>query len=447
MKLLKRISIFVSMVLASAMAKAADYEIKAADLSVIEGGTAVLAIELKNAGDVVGFQCDISLPEGVKLSGEMTMSRHQDGVHTLVNKEQSDGSMRVLVYSNPNTPFTGNAGVVLNVPLSVEAPIGSYSISLKNPVITAPGAVAYYVEPSSVTLTVKPKYIDANAVTLNKSSLELLLGGSERLSATVSPDNATDKTVVWTSSDSGVATVDANGNVTAVAIGSATITASCGSVKAECKVTVLPIAVAGVTLNKTEIELFVGGSERLNATVSPDNATDKTVVWTSSDSDVATVDANGNVTAVAIGSATITASCGSVKAECKVTVLKKQQTITWSQTFADIMTGDTLELNATASSGLDVVYTVLEGDATLRDNCLTVNKPGRVKIEASQPGNEEYEAAKSVIKTIDVVTGITDIEKGSSKIKFFDMNGSPISNPKKGIYIKVEQGKVTKVVM
>ena len=365
MKLLKRISIFVSMVLASAMAKAADYEIKAADLSVIEGGTAVLAIELKNAGDVVGFQCDISLPEGVKLSGEMTMSRHQDGVHTLVNKEQSDGSMRVLVYSNPNTPFTGNAGVVLNVPLSVEAPIGSYSISLKNPVITAPGAVAYYVEPSSVTLTVKPKYIDANAITLNKSSLELLLGGSERLSATVSPDNATDKTVVWTSSDS----------------------------------------------------------------------------------DVATVDANGNVTAVAIGSATITASCGSVKAECKVTVLKKQQTITWSQTFADIMTGDTLELNATASSGLDVVYTVLEGDATLRDNCLTVNKPGRVKIEASQPGNEEYEAAKSVIKTIDVVTGITDIEKGSSKIKFFDMNGSPISNPKKGIYIKVEQGKVTKVVM
>ena len=82
MKLLKRISIFVSMVLASAMAKAADYEIKAADLSVIEGGTAVLAIELKNAGDVVGFQCDISLPEGVKLSGNENMPFFVEKEHT-----------------------------------------------------------------------------------------------------------------------------------------------------------------------------------------------------------------------------------------------------------------------------------------------------------------------------------------------------------------------------
>ncbi|MBQ2362618.1 MAG: Ig domain-containing protein, partial [Bacteroidaceae bacterium] len=226
MKLLKRISIFVSLVLACVMAKAADYEIKAADISVVEGGTTTLAIELKNAGEVVGFQCDISLPEGVKLSGEMTMSRHQEGVHILVKKEQSDGSMRVLVYSNPNTPFTGNEGVVLNVPLSVEASIGSYSIGLKNPVITAPGAVAHYADASTVTLNVLP--IEATAVTLSKTEMELLIGAKEQLTATVSPDNATNKTVVWTSSDNNIATVDENGNVTAVAIGSATITASCG---------------------------------------------------------------------------------------------------------------------------------------------------------------------------------------------------------------------------
>ena len=485
MKFLKRISIFVSMVLACVMAKAADYEIKAADISVVEGGTTTLAIELKNAGEVVGFQCDISLPEGVKLSGEMTMLRHQEGVHILVKKEQSDGSMRVLVYSNPNTPFTGNEGVVLNVPLSVEASIGSYSIGLKNPVITAPGAVAHYADASTVTLTVKPKYIDANAVTLNKSSLELLIGGTEQLIATVSPDNATDKTVVWTSSDNSVATVDANGNVTAVALGSATITASCGSVKAECKVTVLPIAATAVTLNKSSLELLVGGTEQLIATVSPDNATDKTVVWTSSDNSVATVDANGNVTAVALGSATITASCGSVKAECKVTVLpiavseltlnktemkifvggssqlaatispdnatnktivwtssdnsiatvdangnvqaiavgtaiitascdsvkaeckvtiiKRSQTITWNQKFNNIKEGDVIELTATSSSGLEIVYTVLEGDAVIQGNTLTLNAPGQVRVEASQPGNDEYNAARTVVKKITVL--------------------------------------------
>ena len=483
MKLLKRISIFVSLVLACVMAKAADYEIKAADISVVEGGTTTLAIELKNAGEVVGFQCDISLPEGVKLSGEMTMSRHQEGVHILVKKEQSDGSMRVLVYSNPNTPFTGNEGVVLNVPLSVEASIGSYSIGLKNPVITAPGAVAHYADASTVTLNVLP--IEATAVTLSKTEMELLIGAKEQLTATVSPDNATNKTVVWTSSDNNIATVDENGNVTAVAIGSATITASCGNVKAECKVTVLPIEVEAVSLNKTEMELLIGAKEQLTATVSPDNATDKTVVWTSSDSNIATVDENGNVTAVAIGSATITASCGNVKAECKVTVLaieatavtlnktemsifigrasqltatvspdnatdktivwtssnsnvatvdengnvtgiaigsaiitascgevkaeckvsiiKKSQTITWSQKFNNIKDGDKIELTATASSGLDVVYTVLEGDAVVQGNTLTLNAPGQVRVEASQPGNDEYNAARTVVKKITVL--------------------------------------------
>ena len=389
------------MVLACVMAKAADYEIKAADISVVEGGTTTLAIELKNAGEVVGFQCDISLPEGVKLSGEMTMLRHQEGVHILVKKEQSDGSMRVLVYSNPNTPFTGNEGVVLNVPLSVEASIGSYSIGLKNPVITAPGAVAHYADASTVTLNVLP--IEATAVTLSKTEMELLIGAKEQLTATVSPDNATDKTVVWTSSDNNIATVDENGNVTAVAIGSATITASCGNVKAECKVTVLAIEVEAISLSKTEISIFIGRASQLKATVSPDNATDKTIVWTSSNSDVATVDEKGNVTGIAIGSAIITASCGEVKAECKVSVIKKSQTITWSQKFNNIKDGDKIELTATASSGLDVVYTVLEGDAVVQGNTLTLNAPGQVRVEASQPGNDEYNAARTVVKKITVL--------------------------------------------
>lgn len=391
------------MVLACVMAKAADYEIKAANISVIEGGTTTLAIELKNAGEVVGFQCDISLPEGVKLSGEMTMSRHQEGVHVLVKKEQSDGSMRVLVYSNPNTPFTGNEGIVLNVPLSVEASVGSYNIGINNPVITAPGAVAYYADASIVSLTIKPKYIDATAVTLNKSSLELLIGGTEQLIATVSPDNATDKIVVWTSSDNSVVTVDANGNVTAVALGSATITASCGSVKAECKVTVLPIAVSELSLNKTEMKIFVGGSSQLVATISPDNATNKTVVWTSSDNSIATVDANGNVQAIAVGTAIITASCDSVMAECKVTIIKRSQTITWSQKFNDVKEGDVIELTATSSSGLEIVYTILEGDAVVKGNILTLKAVGEVKVEASQPGNNEFSAARTITKKINVL--------------------------------------------
>ena len=233
--------------------------------------------------------------------------------------------------------------------------------------------------------------------------MELLIGTKEQLTATVSPDNATDKTIVWTSSDSNIATVDENGNVTAVAIGSATITASCGNVKAECKVTVLAIEVEAISLSKTEMSIFIGRASQLTATVSPDNATDKTIVWTSSNSDVATVDEKGNVTGIAIGSAIITASCGEVKAECKVSVIKKSQTITWSQKFNNIKDGDKIELTATASSGLDVVYTVLEGDAVVQGNTLTLNAPGQVRVEASQPGNDEYNAARTVVKKITVL--------------------------------------------
>ena len=426
--------------------KAADYEITAADISVTHGDAATLSIELKNAGDVVGFQCDISLPEGITISGAMTLLRHQEGVHTLVTNEQEDGMMRVLVYSNPNTTFTGNSGVVLNVPLSVDLPIGDYSIKLQNSVVTAPGAKAYYVEDSEVALTVTPVYVQS--VVLNKSTLEMPVGSSEQLCATVSPTNATDKSVTWTSSDTRVATVDANGTVIAVSVGDATITASSGGETATCSVSVLPIAVTSVMLDKTILSLTVGDSGQLTATVSPTNATDKSVTWTSSDTRVATVDANGTVIAVSVGDATITASSGGETATCSVTVSKKSQAITWKQTFVGIVEGDSIELNATASSGLNVIYRVLEGDATIQGNKLMINASGTIKVEASQSGNNEFSAAKAVVKTINVaVSSIDGIEAQTKEVRYFNLMGHPVENPKHGIYLRVEKNKMTKVYL
>lgn len=531
MKLLRKISLLVSLALIGVVTQAADYEVTAADISVKEGEAATLAIELKNAGEAVGFQCDITLPEGVKISGAMTMLRHQEGVHTLVTKEQDGGAMRVLVYSNPNTPFTRNSGTVLNIPLEVTAAVGSYTIKLQNAVVTAPGAVAYYVDNSEVTLTVKSLYTPS--ITLDKSTLELTVGSNGQLKATVSPDNATDKSVTWTSSNSKVATVDANGRVTAVSvgtatitakssevtatckvtvlpvpvtsitlnetsitiqlgydaeliatvspnhatdkevtwsssdnnvvvigrsdgkvyavsksIGTATITATCGGKTATCKVTVVPIEVTSVTLNKTSLALTIGESGQLTATVSPDNATDKKVTWSSSDKSIATVDANGKVTSVSAGTATITATSGKKTATCKVTVSKKIQTITWNQTFKNIIEGNVIELNATASSGLNVVYKVLEGDATIQGNRLTINAAGTIRIEASQPGNNEFYGAKTVEKTINATAdGINDVQVDAEKARYFDLMGRPVENPSRGIYIKVEKDKSTKVIL
>ncbi len=175
-------------------------------------------------------------------------------------------------------------------------------------------------------------------ITLNKTSLSLKTGGSETFTATVAPSNASNKGLTWKSSDTEVATVDANGKVTAVAPGTAiiTVTAKDGSGKsASCTVTVMQ-PVTEITLNKTSLSLKTGGSETFTVTVAPSNASNKGLTWKSSDTEVATVDANGKVTAVAPGTAiiTVTAKDGSGKsASCTVTVKKENP-------FADVKETD-----------------------------------------------------------------------------------------------------------
>jgi len=170
-----------------------------------------------------------------------------------------------------------------------------------------------------------PQVVAVSSVSLDKTSLSLTEGESATLAATVKPDNATNKTVTWSSSNASVASVDASGKVTAVAEGTATITAKAGDKTATCTVTVKKkvVAVSSVSLDKTSLELTVGETATLVATVIPDRATEKTVSWSSSSSSVATVDASGKVTAVAKGTATITAKAGGKTAICTVTVKKE----------------------------------------------------------------------------------------------------------------------------
>ena len=168
-----------------------------------------------------------------------------------------------------------------------------------------------------------PKVVEVTGVYLDNSSLSLEAGQTRRLNFTVTPGNATDKTVYWRSSNTTVATVS-NGVVTAKKAGTATITATAGYEDAICKVTVTEksISVDSVSLNKTFLTLEVGGTEMLTATVLPSNATDKTVSWRISDPSVVMV-INGEVTAKKAGTTTITAIAGSKSATCEVTVIEK----------------------------------------------------------------------------------------------------------------------------
>ena len=160
-------------------------------------------------------------------------------------------------------------------------------------------------------------------ISLNKTNTTIYVGNTETLTATITPSNAYNKNLTWTTSNSGVATVS-NGKITAKAPGTATITATASDgsgKKATCTVTVRQL-VTGISLSKTTTAIFVGSAETIKATVSPSNASNKEVTWTTSNSGVATV-SNGTITAKAVGTATITATAADgsgKKATCTVTV-------------------------------------------------------------------------------------------------------------------------------
>ena len=177
-----------------------------------------------------------------------------------------------------------------------------------------------------VTATCKVKVVPTavSAITLNPTEWSGEVGESFTINAIVEPEAATDKTLTWSSSNEAVATVNPDGKVTAVAVGEAVITVKAGEVSATCAVTVVPTLVESITLHPTEWSGAPGESFTIIATIAPENATDKTLVWTSSDATVASVDSEGRVEVLRNGTCTITASTtdgSALSAECVITGL------------------------------------------------------------------------------------------------------------------------------
>ena len=209
-------------------------------------------------------------------------------------------------------------------------------------------------------------------IKLSQSTLSMKKGETAALTVTITPENATDKAVDWTSSDTKIATVDSTGKVTAVSAGTASITCTAqdgSDKKATCKVTVTDptppkpsvVKVAKITLNKTTASVGKGKAMQLTAIVTPTNATNKAVTWKSSNTKIATVSSTGKVTAKAAGTVTITcmAQDGSgKKATCKVTVTEskppvkptvKVTKVTLNKKTATLSPKETLTLKATVT--------------------------------------------------------------------------------------------------
>ena len=262
-----------------------------------------------------------------------------------------------------------------------------------------------------------PAEVFASSVSLDFTSVDIPIGQTINLTATVYPEITTDKTIVWKSSDESIVRVE-EGVLYALKIGSAKVTATCGHKSASCTVNVVPIAVTEISLDQTSASLRVDEAVKLTATVGPDNATDKTVIWTSSNEDVATVE-DGLVTARAVGTATVTAKAGEKTATCAITVEATPVTgVTLDKTSASLRAGQTVTLTATVnpSDATDKTLTWSTSDATVAtvsNGVVTAKKVGTATVTA-KAGDKTATCKVTVVAT--PVTSVT-LDKTSASLK------------------------------
>lgn len=201
-------------------------------------------------------------------------------------------------------------------------------------------ANSVYIASCSVTYVVggggggEETIVNVNGISVNPTTASLTVGGHQQLEASIIPSDATNQNYSWTSSNNSVATISSSGYVTAISAGNATMTATSedGGFTATCIVTVsaATINVTGVSLNPTTASIKVDGNIKLAATVSPSDATNKAVTWSSSNSGVAAVSDTGVVSGVSAGTATITVKTvdGNKTATCSVKVTENSSSAT-----------------------------------------------------------------------------------------------------------------------
>ena len=259
-------------------------------------------------------------------------------------------------------------------------------------------------------------------MTVTPSRIEIIEGGSAALSASVSPEAASDRVVSWSSSDRSVATVDKTGTVQGLKPGTATVTATAEGKSGTCAVTVKAKAVnvTEVTLDKTELTLTEGETETLTATVKPDNADNRKVAWSSDKTEIATVDGAGKVTAVKAGEAvvTVTTEDGGKTATCRVTVKAKAVNVTE-------VTLDKTELTLTEG-----------GTETLTATVKPYNADNRKVAWSSD---------KTEIATVDGAGKVTAVKAGEAVVTVTTEDGGKTATCK--VTVKAKAVNVTEVTL
>ena len=269
---------------------------------------------------------------------------------------------------------------------------------------------------------------------------------TKKLEATITPEDATTKTITWTSSNTDVATVTAEGIVTAKGAGTSVITAKTYNGKtAKCTITVKQ-QVTAIALSDETVSLWVGNKKTLTAMATPTTANNTSVKWSSSDKSVATVSSKGVITAIGEGTCTITCTAADgygTKTTCEVTVKQQVTEIALSETTASLWVGDTKELTATAtpttasntsvtwSSSDDKVATVSS------EGVITAISEGTCTITCT--ASDGYGTSSSCEVTVmQKATSIEELQIANDKSPIYNLNGQRINkaHAQKGVFIK-----------
>ncbi len=356
------------------------------------------------------FHC-IMLATGISLNRTSATINNGETLQLTATVSPSNASNKAVTWSSSDT----NIATVNNNGLVTAKSRGNATITAT----TTDGSNLS----ASCSVTVNQL---ATGITLNKTQATISNGETLQLTATVSPSNVSNSTVTWSSSNTSVATVSSSGLVTAKSRGTATITATTtdgSNLSASCSVTVNQLA-TGITLNKTQATINNGETLQLTATVSPSNVNNSAVTWSSSNTSVATVSSNGLVTAKSRGNATITATTTdgtNLSASCSVTVNQLATGISLNKTQATLVDGTTLQLTATVSpsnaNNKTVTWSTSNSNvATVSSSGLvTAQNPGTTTITVATTDGSNLSATCQVTVTAQVATGIS-LNKASASI-------------------------------
>lgn len=283
---------------------------------------------------------------------------------------------------------------------------------------------------------VEPEIVDVTSITLDINVIsDLFIGDKTQLSASVAPSNATDKTVTWQSMDTSIATVNSSGLVTVVGCGVTIITATAGDKLAVCQVNVRNPAISfldirSVTLDRDSLELSPNQTATLVATVTPSDATDKTVTWQSMDTSVATVNGSGLVTAVANGVTVIIAKIGNSLDACMVTVKQSALNVDNEFKFKTMKVSDGNSVNGWVSpatdtfsfadeivAGRDVSYTVcrdLECTDVIPSKTVSLNTGDNVFYVLANFSDNSSKLYKATVRRLALCTITFDSNGGTA---------------------------------